>query len=206
MIAKLGEDGDALEALTDVVDSARLIDANIQRADRLIGSFKNISVRQISAALETIDLRELLDEIIALYPAQSKSANLTIHITDNLGDDRVWTGFPGYLTQVLLNLIQNAQIHAYPADSNETVEIVLAKNAECYIVEVKDFGCGINEDDLKEVFTAFYTTKRGHGGTGLGMAIVHSLVTDALRGTIETSSTIGQGTSVSIRFPKQLKV
>jgi len=86
----------------------------------------------------------------------------------------------------------------------ESVEIVLAKNAECYIVDVRDFGCGINEEDLKEVLTAFYTTKHGQGGAGLGMAIVHSLLTDALRGTIAIASEVGRGTSVSIRLPKHL--
>lgn len=206
LMARLAEDGNALEALNDVVDAAQLVEANIQRADRLIRSFKSLSVRQNSDSLEKVDLRELLDEIVVLYPVQSKSANLTIDINEHLGDDRVWMGYPGYLTQVLLNLIMNAQVHAYPADSGGSVEIVLTENMERYIVEVKDFGCGISEEDLKEVFTAFYTTKRGQGGAGLGMAIVHSLVTNSLQGTIDMDSEVGRGTSVVIRFPKQLKV
>jgi signal transduction histidine kinase len=63
-----------------------------------------------------------------------------------------------------------------------------------------------DEEDLKQVFTAFYTTKRGQGGTGLGLAIVHRLVTEALQGKIEMVSSLGKGTSVTVCFPKRLKV
>ena len=69
-------------------------------------------------------------------------------------------GYPGYLTQILLNLINNAQAHAYPEGSPGSVQINLTTKMERYIIEVKDFGCGISEENLDQVFEAFYTTKR----------------------------------------------
>jgi len=54
---------------------------------------------------------------------------------------------------------------------------------------------------LRRVFDPFFTTQRGRGGSGLGMHIVHNLVTDLLGGTIEVSSTPQQGTQVTIRLP-----
>ncbi len=187
-------------------NASKLITTNILRADKLINSFKNLSVRQITGALEQLDLKELMDELIALYPAQRKGSKLTIEIDNRLEEDRQWIGYPGFLTQILLNLINNAQIHAYRKDSPGTVKIILISKTDNFVIKVQDFGCGISKENLDQVFTAFYTTRRGQGGTGLGMAIVHNLVTSGLQGTIDISSKLGHGTTVTVEFPKRLKV
>jgi len=204
-ISELAKGEEAKEVLSDILEASKLIEANIQRADKLVKSFKNLSVRQVKDSLENVDLPELVDEIVALYPTQARSSKLTIEVDNRLESDGQWLGCPGYLTQILLNLINNAQTHAYPGDSPGSVQIILTTKMERYRIEVKDFGCGMSEENLDQVFTAFFTTKRGQGGTGLGMAIVHNLVTTALHGTIDIDSKLGQGTTVTIDFPKRLK-
>jgi signal transduction histidine kinase len=54
---------------------------------------------------------------------------------------------------------------------------------------------------LRRIYEPFFTTARARGGSGLGMHIVHNLVTDLLRGTIAAQSEPGRGTSFLIRFP-----
>lgn len=146
-----------------------------------------------------------MDELLTLYPAQQKDSKITIETDNSLEEDTKWFGYPGKLTQILLNLINNAQIHAYREDSG-TVKIILTSTEHNFIIKIQDFGCGMSKESLDQVFTAFYTTRRGQGGTGLGMAIVHDLVTSQLQGTIGLKSRIGDGTTVTIEFPKQLKV
>jgi len=205
-ISAVAEDEHSKEILSDVVDAAKLVAANTQRADKLVRSFKNLTDRQVVSSLEEVDLGELMNEIIALYPTRAKSSKFTIEVDNGIEGDGLWLGYPGYLTQILLNLINNAQTHAYSKDSLGSVQITLTTDMDRYVIKVKDFGCGISEENVQQVFTAFFTTKRGQGGTGLGMAIVQNLVTSDLQGTIDIDSKLGKGTIITIGFPKRLKV
>jgi signal transduction histidine kinase len=73
-----------------------------------------------------------------------------------------------------------------------------------FSIVVRDYGRGMSAASRSRVFEPFYTTGRGQGGTGLGMAIVHNLVTSALKGHIELTSGLGQGTAVRVTFPKRI--
>ena len=65
----------------------------------------------------------------------------------------------------------------------------------------KDDGHGVDESIKNKVFEPFTTTKRGEGGSGLGLHLVYNLVTQALGGTIVLNSEAGKGVSVEINFP-----
>jgi len=66
------------------------------------------------------------------------------------------------------------------------------------IITVRDTGCGMNEDQLRNIFHPFYTTKKN--GTGLGLAIVHNIVENH-HGTIKVKSTVHKGTTFEVVLP-----
>ena len=70
-------------------------------------------------------------------------------------------------------------------------------------MEVSDTGAGISEENMKKVFTPFFTTKPIGKGTGLGLAIVYGIV-KMHRGQIEVNSTIGEGTTFTITLRERL--
>ncbi|MCX4195756.1 ATP-binding protein [Methylobacterium organophilum] len=70
-------------------------------------------------------------------------------------------------------------------------------------MEVRDTGQGIPPEHLERIFDPFFTTARSAGSTGLGMHIVHNLVTAKLGGRIAVSSERGQGTVVQVDFPAE---
>ena len=72
---------------------------------------------------------------------------------------------------------------------------------EKVLLTISDNGAGIPEENLSKIYEPFFSTKIGKGGTGLGMAIVHNLVTKTLGGTIKIQSTVGVGTQFEIRLP-----
>ena len=103
------------------------------------------------------------------------------------------------VNQVLTNLVVNA-IQAMPCGGTLTVETALQKAEKQISLIVVDTGVGMSGGEMKQIFIPFFTTKAVGQGTGLGLAVVHGIVTNH-GGTIEVNSGIGKGTRFEVRFP-----
>ena len=68
-------------------------------------------------------------------------------------------------------------------------------------IKVTDNGRGMNAEQLERLYDPFFSTKKGQGGSGLGMAIVRNLVSKTLGGRVSVNSALGQGTSFTIELP-----
>ena len=196
---------DARMAIEDAREAADLLLRNIARAHHLVLSFKQVSVRGSTEAVETVVLARLVEDIVDLFRIDARKTGLTVELIDERADrDARWTGQPGHLTQVVLNLLGNVARYAY-AEPGGLAEVRL-RDADldgraAAAISVRDEGAGIPAEDLSKVFEPFFTTGRGKGGSGLGLAIVRSLVRDALHGTIEITSTPGAGTTATVTVP-----
>ena len=200
-------DGDpaARRVLDDVLEASGLLRRNVVRAHSLVETFKQVSVQQLSDAVETVDVANVVADIVSLFELNAREAQLALRVEDRRDPDaRSWTGSPGQLTQVLLNLLTNVERYAYP-DGRGDVEIALATvrsdGARALELTVRDFGRGLTPEQRAQIFEPFFTTGRGRGGTGLGMTIVHGLVTSAMDGTIAVESEPGRGTAVKVTLP-----
>ncbi|HEY8075682.1 MAG TPA: ATP-binding protein [Labilithrix sp.] len=209
-IGALAKDDDAKETLRDCAEACALVQKNATHASRLVQSFKNLSVRQITDARETVDLLVAVSEALDLYRLKARSSNLELLAhSDLLASERIWDGFPGHLAQIVLNLVTNADRYAYPAERGGVVEVFLTaaelkKGVPGFELVVRDRGVGIPQKHLHEIWNPFFTTGRAKGGTGLGLAIVHNLVTSSLGGTIRVDSTEGKGTTFTLRLPRSV--
>ena len=110
--------------------------------------------------------------------------------------------YPGAYGQVLTNLIFNAFTHGFPNEPGGRV-LIKARRLGDEQVEItfSDDGIGIPEDVQRHVFDPFFTTRRAQGSTGLGLYIVHNLVTQHLGGTITLVSAPGKGTTICMTLP-----
>jgi signal transduction histidine kinase len=202
---------EAAAVLAEASEAVELLERNVQRAHRLVQEFKKLSVSQIADTLEQLDMFEVLDEAIGLYSLDARRAGLELELRSLLLDPAAaeWTGYRGYMSQVMLNLITNARHHAYAEGQGGRVAIILAdavdeQGGEVFEITVRDYGRGIPEAELPRIFEPFFTTARARGGTGLGLSIVHSLVRDALHGRIGVRSQENQGTTFTIVVPKEV--
>jgi len=107
------------------------------------------------------------------------------------------TADPAQLTQVLVNLVVNA-IQAMPEGGRLTVRTLAGEGHISLIVE--DTGIGISEAVMKKIFIPFFTTKDVDQGTGLGLAVVHGIVTSH-GGSIKVDSKVGRGTRFEVKLP-----
>jgi signal transduction histidine kinase len=113
-------------------------------------------------------------------------------------------GPAGTLVQMLANLLQNSRMHGF-ADGTQAGQINIRAGAagERVFIDYRDNGAGMSADTLAHAFEPFYTTRRGTGGSGLGLYIAYNLVTQGLRGSIQCESAPGEGTRFIIEFPRQ---
>ncbi len=104
---------------------------------------------------------------------------------------------PSQLEQVLVNLVVNA-IQAMPKGGVLTIE-TRAQGASV-VIAVEDTGVGMSDDVRRQIFLPFFTTKDVDQGTGLGLAVVHGIVTGH-HGSIRVESTVGRGSRFEIELP-----
>ena len=191
-------------ALQRFVESVRensdILQRSLQRAAELISSFKQVAVDQASYQRRGFALDEVVQEIaLALKPRLRRSvATLEVSIAADLRLD----SFPGPLGQVLMNLIQNALIHAFDGRDAGRIRIESVPAGPGRIgLRVSDDGNGIAPAHLSRIFDPFFTTRLGQGGSGLGLHIVYNLVTGLLGGVIEARSVPGHGAAFLLELP-----
>jgi signal transduction histidine kinase len=109
----------------------------------------------------------------------------------------------GQLQQVLLNLIINAR-QAMPNGGQLTVAVSTNVEAGVGEISVRDSGEGIPPETLRKIFDPYFTTKtadsQGQGGTGLGLSMAREVI-EAHHGRIRVESTVGQGTTFTLKLP-----
>ncbi len=188
--------------LSLAAEAAGLIMANARRAAELIQGFKQVAVDQTTSSRRVFNLKRTLEEILLSLspPLRQAGHRVSLICTHGLDVD----SYPGALSQVMTNLVLNSIIHAY--DQGQvgvlTIRVVEAGDDQLDLL-YSDDGKGIAPDFRPFVFDPFFTTRRGEGGTGLGLYIVANIVADALRGTI-TLEHPAQGTAFRIRFPRNV--
>lgn len=185
--------------MDEIQEGSLIIERNLGRAAELIGSFKQLAVDQTSYQRRSFDLRSLSHEIsITMQPTLRKTPFM---LKDRLCEGVVLDSYPGPLGQVLINLINNALIHAFEGRDHGTICLSCTVNDGWLALSVSDDGKGIAEDNRKKVFDPFFTTQLGQGGSGLGLHIAYSLVTGLLGGRIELHSQEGQGSEFILHLP-----
>ncbi|NIA69312.1 PAS domain S-box protein [Pelagibius litoralis] len=111
---------------------------------------------------------------------------------------------PGEFNQVILNMVVNAA-HAIESsrEGEELGEITIKTSRQNGMAEIRvsDSGCGISEENLKQIFDPFFTTKGVGKGTGQGLSIAYSSITQKHNGTISVESKLGAGTTFIVRIP-----
>ena len=116
--------------------------------------------------------------------------------------DVVLDSYPTPLGQVLDSLIHNTLIHGFGAGRAGTIDICANAVGDQEVeIRVRDNGRGIDPTHLKRIFDPFFTTRLGQGGSGLGLHIVHNIVTGVLGGRIEVHSTLGDGAEFLLTLP-----
>ncbi len=183
-------------------EATEVIQINARRAAELMHGFKQMAADQTSSERRVFNLKRLLEEVlISLSPRLRQSGH---QVRTQCPETLLVDSYPGALSQVLTNLIINSIQHGY--DRYQTgilmIRIQEAGNNQLELYYADD-GKGISADHRPYIFNPFFTTRRSEGGTGLGLHIVSTIVTNLLKGDIRLYP-LEQGTAFRIHFLRAL--
>jgi two-component system, NtrC family, sensor kinase len=172
------------------------------RASEIVNGLLNFS-RMGSSEFSRVDLNGVVRDTTLLLEHQLRSAN--IEVTTALDDQLPEiSGNRGKLQQVLVNFVLNAK-DALQGRAPARIRIATHHADSVVRLRVEDNGIGMSEEVLRRIYDPFFTTKsnpaQGHRkGTGLGLAVTYGIVQEHA-GTIDVSSTVGEGTVFEVVFP-----
>lgn len=204
-LQELARPGNGPLATEELREPAALLDANLARAVELVEAFSAIAACQNAEPLEALDLRQTVADIAALFAVQYPDLQLSLRVMP--GAPCPWIGCTQPLERVLNHLFANAAAHGYaggPGAVEVTVEPATLDAVPAWTLTVRDRGAGIPAEHLPILTDPFFTTARGRGHKGLGLAVVFNTVTGPLGGRIAFDSAPGAGTTVTITLPQEL--
>ncbi len=173
----------------------------VNRLNGILTRFKSFS-RMSEEVMQPVSLTEVLEQVTRLLEHQLMMCKTECKV-EHEGKLPGIMGDPQALQQVFSNLIINA------ADALETktsgqrlIKVRTLPREDKVVVEVEDNGCGIPEEIRRKIFDPFFSTKPPEKGTGLGMAIIESIL-HKHNASIQLESEVGVGTKFTLIFPSQ---
>ena len=195
---KVGPDSPAQKNLNAIVQAIGRAHNIVLTLNSLGREAKNDQHGEEAQSL--FELLPLLDETQSLLQASLKGIDINLELLGEAPEHILLNGESGALQQVLVNLCVNAS-HAIGEHRKGKLTIETRYLPEGFVgIDVLDNGSGIPPEILPRIFEPFFTTKGVGKGTGLGLAMVHSIITK-MHGTIDCQSEMGVGTRFCIKLP-----
>lgn len=169
----------------------------IHRLERLVTDFLSYA-RPRPLELEELPAAELLERCRDLLKAEFQERGVRIAVEDLSDGWRVRVD-PAQMSQLLLNLAQNALAATEESGRPPRITMTARSHEGRVALEIEDNGIGIPQEDSSRIFDLFYSTLKG--GTGLGLAVVRRIANDHAA-EIEVESTQGVGTRVRVSLPR----
>jgi signal transduction histidine kinase len=180
----------------------RLINREAGRMVKLVADLLDLSrldADEFSLVKNPLVLAQLIEDFIQKYDSSLKEKNISLLL--HIDPEIIINGDEDRLEQIFQNIIDNAIRYT---ECGGVISIRLSKHQFGCLVEIKDTGIGIPEDDIEKLTNRFYRVNKARtrtdGGTGLGLAIVNKLV-KLHEGKLEIQSTLGEGTKIKVYFP-----
>ena len=190
--------------------TARFLGTVLREAQRMqslvadLMSLSQLEAEKHDAPVDRIAIAALASRVVNEFAYGDSDASVVLAAPDQA---IAVTGDTKQLEQLLRNLIENALKYgdARTGDTGRAIEVGIVEDQRGYaLLTVTDHGAGISADHLPHLTRRFYRADPGRsraaGGTGLGLAIVKHIV-ERHRGKLDIASTLGEGTTVSVRLP-----
>jgi signal transduction histidine kinase len=169
----------------------------------IVRSLRNFS-RLDESDMKKVNIHEGIDSTLMILEHRLKVQpdRPAIQIVKEYGQLPLVECYAGLLNQVFMNIIANAiDVLQEPLANPGIIRIRTEVEGTLAVIRIADNGAGITEQVKQRIFDPFYTTKRIGSGTGMGLAISHSIIVEKHKGEINCFSLVGKGTEFRIEIP-----
>jgi signal transduction histidine kinase/iron only hydrogenase large subunit-like protein len=175
----------------------KTMEKETERCSRIIKNLLDFS-RQTEPSPRPCNLNKKIENALTILIHQAELSNVEIikEYEENLP---FAYADPDQIQQVFVNIILNA-IQAMPQGGKLKIKTKYSKKEDRLIVSFTDTGVGISKENMKKLFTPFFTTKEKGKGVGLGLAVCYGII-QRHNGTIEVESEEGKGTTFTVKLP-----
>ncbi|WP_448566815.1 ATP-binding protein [Thalassotalea ganghwensis] len=189
------------KTLNLLIEYQEIIERSLNKAVDLIRGFKSVAVEQHTDPEININLAQHVNDVVNTVKTLFKRKDYTINIDVDPNFNLVT--YPSAWNQILTNFLTNSHVHGFEGRDRGVISISFEYKDGHLNLRYSDDGKGLSDDIKKRIFDPFVTTKRGQGGSGLGMNIVFNLVNTKLGGTIKIENT-DVGCAFFVSVPVQL--
>lgn len=192
-------------------ESATILE-EVESLRRLVDEFSQFA-RLPRPQMVPCDPREIVSQALALFAPRFEASRIEVHCDFEPGAPRSVLADPEQIGRVLKNVLANALDALAPVQDRRLFLAVregrgrisdpsgrISDSGEFVEIDVRDNGAGFEPGVEGRIFEPYFTTRADSGGTGLGMAIAHRIVTDH-GGTIHARGSPGRGATITIRLP-----
>jgi len=187
--------------LRKVKELSEILTLNLTNTKNLVGSFKNIAVDQALADIRVFNVKDYILEILLAVNGITK--NTKIQLLFSCDDDVLIKSYPGFFSQILTNFINNSVLHGFNENEEGEIHISVFNANKNIKLVYSDNGKGIKEENKEKIFEQYFTTRKGDGGTGLGLHIIKQIINEELHGSIRLNKT-EKGVEFLIIIPKNI--
>ena len=159
--------------------------------------FSRMQSGRFKLVIERIDLLAELEEAVLMYTEKARREGIALTYDELQLEAAVVMADKNRLRQVFINIIDNAIKYS---DAGGSVKVTVRQQNGYFVIAVADTGCGISPEDMPKIKKKFYKANLTRRGSGIGLAVADEIVA-AFLGTLELSSVLGEGTTVTIRIP-----
>ena len=176
----------------------QIIERSLNKSVDLIRGFKSVAVEQHTDPELKINLHQHVKDVVNTVKTmfKKKRYNIILEVDPELNI----VTYPSAWNQILTNFLMNSHIHGFEDQDDGEISIEFSQNNGFLTLLYSDNGKGLNETIKNKIFDPFVTTKRGAGGSGLGLNIVYNLVDAKLGGSISVLES-SQGCCFQVKVP-----
>ena len=176
----------------------QIIERSLVKSVDLIRSFKSVAVEQHSDPETKVHLAKHIRDVVNTVKTMFKRKNY--HINLDLDEELNFVTYPSAWNQIITNFLMNSHVHGFEDRSDGEINIAFSHLNGFLTLTYQDNGKGISDEVRNKIFEPFVTTKRGQGGSGLGLNIVFNLVDVKLGGSIKCVD-VEQGVCFQVKVP-----
>lgn len=180
-----------------IIEFCEITQKNLKRAADIIQAFRQLAANRD----EPDDYFNLYEALTIALPSLLMKVHKESTITLDIPETLQITTKKSALLKCVESLVVNAQYHGYGTDNPANILISAKEEDNELSLIVKDFGKGIQEELKYRIFDPFFTTDRISGKIGIGLSVIHHIVSTLMAGHVECESVYGQGSEFSIIIP-----